>query len=235
MDNIANQHLAELVRQDYRRARVFEKYRLDFCCGGNVPLADACDRKKVSLDLVVEDLGRVTADPVHDPIEEMNATQLIRHIENVHHRYVEETAPPLLAQAKKVAAVHGQRCPEMVRVHELFSEAVGNLAQHMKKEELVLFPLIRRMEQGELSEADDLRTLITSAIGMMEMEHDAEGARLNEIAELTNGYDPDCERCNTFEVLLKGLAEFEADLHRHVHLENNILFPMARRLMGQNN
>jgi len=155
---------------------------------------------------------------------------LADYIEKTHHRYVEEKTNVLLPFLDKLCKVHGANHPELFRINELFIGCAGELAQHMKKEELVLFPFVKRMVKTK--ESDGILSqptfgTVSNPIAMMMNEHDNEGERFREIAELTNNYTPPADACTTYRVTFAMLKEFEADLHKHIHLENNILFPKA--------
>jgi regulator of cell morphogenesis and NO signaling len=155
---------------------------------------------------------------------------LADYIEKTHHRYVEEKTNVILPFLAKLCKVHGASHPELFEINQLFIGCAGELAQHMKKEELILFPFIKRMVKAtltdELIEQPHFGT-VANPIAMMMNEHDAEGERFRKIALLTNDYTPPADACNTYRVTFAMLAEFEEDLHKHIHLENNILFPAA--------
>lgn len=161
---------------------------------------------------------------------------LIDYIEKKHHRYVEEKIPVLRQFLDKLCNVHAERHPELYKINELFTASANELATHMKKEELILFPFVRKMVSATKSknpiEAPHFGT-VENPITMMMQEHDNEGERFRQIAELTNNYNPPADACNTYRVTFAMLDEFEKDLHLHIHLENNILFPKAIKLEQQ--
>ena len=161
---------------------------------------------------------------------------LVEYIEKKHHRYVEEKIPVLRQFLDKLGRVHGERHPELFKINELFTASAGELASHMKKEELILFPFVKKMVKAKLEngaiQSPQFGT-VENPITMMMVEHDNEGQRFRDIAELTDNYNPPADACNTYKVTYAMLDEFEKDLHLHIHLENNILFPEAIKLEQQ--
>jgi regulator of cell morphogenesis and NO signaling len=235
-----NEIIGSLVAQDYRTASVFKKYGIDFCCQGNRTISDACEKKDIDAKLVLHDLDTVIqareengADYNFWPID-----LLADYIEKRHHRYVEKQTAEIKPYLDKICRVHGDRHPELFEIKDLFNECAGELAVHMKKEELMIFPLIRKMvkaqDHGETLVASHFGT-IKNPIEMMMLEHTTEGDRFRRIAELSNDYTPPQDACNTYAVTFALLKEFEQDLHLHIHLENNILFPKSIELESQLN
>lgn len=226
--------VAELVNEDIRSAHVFKKYGIDFCCGGGVSIEKACEKKQVDLDLLLGELDEA----LHAGKREMNyaawsPTALIDHIENVHHRYVRESIPLILQYAAKVEGVHGQAHQALFMIHRVFKALADELTLHMAKEEGVLFPYIRRMDAAHGGAAELGQSPFGSVgnpIAMMQHEHEEAGALLADLARLTEGYNPPDWACNTFRALYHKLEEFQDDLHLHIHLENNLLFPKALQL-----
>ncbi len=165
-------------------------------------------------------------------IESLSLAGLCDYIVKTHHTYVMEAMPFLQQKLQKLVDVHGENHPELQEVHASFMEAAANLSAHMKKEELILFPNIRQMEKYRIEGGvrPDNIGLASSAINQMEAEHQVEGERFMKLSEITKGYEVPPDGCNTFEVTYKTLDEFEKDLHRHIHLENNVLFPKAIKL-----
>lgn len=221
--------IGEIVAQDYRTAAVFEQFGIDFCCKGNRTIQDACAAKNISSDAVIQQL---TALPPANLVTEEDYKQwpmdkLSNHIEERHHGYINEKMPLLLQYLEKVSKVHGKEHPEVVDIYELFRECAAELSMHMKKEELILFPFIRKMAgSNQLTEMPHFGT-VENPVNMMRHEHDTEGERFRKIAVLSNDYTPPADACNTYRVSYAMLKEFEQDLHLHIHLENNILFPAA--------
>ncbi|PXY40628.1 iron-sulfur cluster repair di-iron protein [Flavobacterium cheongpyeongense] len=235
METLEQITIGEYVAKDFRTAALFSKYGIDFCCNGNRSIEEACQKKAVTADVLLQEIETVLSSKSDSGID-YNAWPidlLADYIEKTHHRYVSVKTPILLQFLDKLSRVHGAKHPELLLINELFKGCAGELAQHMKKEELILFPFIKKMVHATLS--DELIELphfetIQNPIAMMMHEHDAEGVRFRKIAELTNNYTPPADGCNTYKVTFAMLEEFEQDLHKHIHLENNILFPKAAKL-----
>ncbi|PTS89156.1 iron-sulfur cluster repair di-iron protein [Flavobacterium sp. HMWF030] len=235
METLEQITIGEYVAKDFRTAALFSKYGIDFCCNGNRSIEEACQKKAVTADVLLQEIETVLSSKSDSGID-YNAWPidlLADYIEKTHHRYVSEKTPILLQFLDKLSRVHGAKHPELLLINELFKGCAGELAKHMKKEELILFPFIKKMVHATLS--DELIELphfetIQNPIAMMMHEHDAEGVRFRKIAELTNNYTPPADGCNTYKVTFAMLEEFEQDLHKHIHLENNILFPKAAKL-----
>jgi regulator of cell morphogenesis and NO signaling len=233
-----NQIIGELVAQDYRTASVFKKYGIDFCCQGNRTINDACQAKKIDEKLVVSDLNTLIQAQADSSIDYKSwpIDLLADYIEKKHHRYVEEKTMEIKPYLDKICRVHGDRHPELYEMQEHFLATAGELAMHMKKEELVLFPHIRRMVKLKQDNAklDSAQTAVAQdLIEKMMNEHTIEGERFRLIEELSDNYNPPQDACNTYRVTFALLKEFEQDLHMHIHLENNILFPKAIELEKQ--
>ena len=226
------QIIGELVAQDYRAASVFKKHNIDFCCQGNRTIEDACNIKELDTSEIITDLETAISVEKQGEIDFKSwpADLLVDYIEKTHHRYVEEKSNEIMPYLEKICKVHGQQHPELLEINALFKASVGDLAAHMKKEELVLFPFVKKMEKIKQEEAEYTRphfNTVENPINMMHDEHLTEGDRFRRIETLTNGYTPPADACNTYRVTFALLKEFEADLHLHIHLENNILFPKA--------
>lgn len=236
MSTILNETLASIVTKNHHSVTVLEKYNLDFCCNGKRTLEEACIAKSLSASTIEEELLNIInpSDQKLMPFTEMTAEQLISHIMVKHHFYVKQIIPQLYGHLQKVANKHGDRFPNMCRVAEIFSVVAEEMTSHMQKEELILFPRIKQIEQALLNnnEAEFTAGFIEGPIGVMEAEHEQVGEALYEIRSLTNNYEAPEGACNTFKIALAELKEFEEDLHQHVHLENNILFPLAYSKLG---
>lgn len=237
MTNLAEQTLANIVTNNHQAVPVLEKYDLDFCCKGKRTLRDACIEKGLSVENISAELenSRAALPTGKMPFTEMTAEQLISYILIHHHFYVKQSMPAILGHLEKVATKHGDRFPYMIEVLHLFREINEEMTMHMHKEEVILFPRIK--EVAALHEARQQRNLvagyIAAPIQVMEQEHDQAGEILFRIRRLTGNYTPPPQACTTFLVSLAELKEFEEDLHRHVHLENNILFPLAEKMLQQ--
>lgn len=232
MENLKNKTIGSFVAEDFRTAAVFSKYRIDFCCKGNRTVTEVCEKQNIDADILLENVLQVAQSENNGSIDfnSWPLDLLADYIEKTHHRYVEEKTNVLLPFLDKLCKVHGANHPELFKINELFIGCAGELSQHMKKEELVLFPFVKRMVKTR--ESDGILSqpsfgTVSNPIAMMMHEHDNEGQRFREIAALTNDYTPPADACTTYRVTFAMLREFEADLHKHIHLENNILFPKA--------
>lgn len=222
------QTLGDIVANDFRTANVLMKAGIDFCCGGKMTLDEACSQKNISTNDIVAKLEEATLAPINpsQDYKEWALDFLADYIVNTHHRYVMKTLPELMFYTQKIAKVHHHHT-ELAEVADLFSQINDELTQHLKNEEEVLFPAIKRMIKN--GNADD-KALIYSEITRMNGEHEFAGGAMDKINEITNGYTLPEDACSTYEVTFAMLRQFEDDLHIHVHLENNILFPKALKL-----
>lgn len=224
---ITSEHqVGELVSADYRLASVFKNKQIDFCCKGNRTLDDVCSHQNLAVSDLISELESVLATnregtPEH---QSWDLDLLADYIQKKHHRYVENKIPELISYLQKLVRVHGERHPELIEIYTLFSASSADLLHHMKKEEMVLFPGIRSLVSGTNQNAG-LRGSLSKPIQMMQMEHENEGDRFRRIAALSNNYNPPEDACTTYRVAFSLLKEFEEDLHLHIHLENNVLFP----------
>lgn len=230
---LPQQTIGELVAQDYRRAGVFKQYGIDFCCGGDRTLEAACEKEGVALDEVEQALHIADARGSTPAIRPGTWSPgfLADYIVNEHHTYVREQIPVLRSFARKVARVHGDAHPEVVEIAERFDELAAELLRHVQEEEDVLFPYIKALaaEQGPERECAAPGTARES-IQALEDDHEHAGALMREIRARSGDFTPPDGACNTYRALYAKLEEFEEDLHRHVHLENNILFPETEAL-----
>ncbi|MEC3966389.1 iron-sulfur cluster repair di-iron protein [Flagellimonas halotolerans] len=231
MNDTLDKTIGQMVAEDYRTAQIFKNHKIDFCCKGNRTLQEVAEKKGLDLDSLVQELDTVQNQNQSDQpdFKTWPLDLLADYIEKKHHRYVEQQIPILKQYLTKLCKVHGERHPELHEIFEHFNASAGELAMHMKKEELVLFPWIRKMVSGPTNEQPHFGT-VKNPIKMMMEEHDNEGERFRKIAELSHDYTPPADACNTYRVAFSLLQEFEEDLHRHIHLENNILFPKAEIL-----
>lgn len=231
--------IGEMVANDYRKAEVFKRFGIDFCCGGKNPLDKTCNKRGINLEEVKQALKALDEPQqmrlAHD-YNNWSIDILSDFIINNHHKYVREALPLLGEYSKKVAKVHGTSNPEVIEIANLFQAVANELRMHMDKEETILFPYIRQMTMakhfGELLAISPFGS-IKNPINMMEEEHESAGGNMQSINELSSGYNPPEWACNTYKVLYAKLQEFENDLHQHVHLENNILFPKAINLEAE--
>ena len=226
--------VGEIVRANYKAAQVFEENKIDFCCGGDISLAKACTQTGINVDLLIPKIASLMSNQDQDSIyiENLPLDKLCDYIVDRHHAYVNSKSPFIQQKLQRLCDVHGVNHPELFSVKSMFDEAVANLTTHMKKEELILFPYIRKLIQSKNKQEENASEFgnIHNPISVMMEEHQAEGDRFKKISEITHGYQTPADGCNTYEVTYRNLEEFEKDLHRHIHLENNILFPASIEL-----
>ncbi|MEZ4853702.1 iron-sulfur cluster repair di-iron protein [Flavobacterium sp.] len=225
--------IGEIVAQNYKTASVFSKLGIDFCCKGNRTISEVCENKNIKEDYLLNLIVNGSTTSENNDYNSWTIDILTDYIEKTHHRYVEEKSAIILTFLNKLTKVHGEKHPELFEINTLFKTSVAELTQHMKKEELLLFPFIKKMIH-----ASSTNTLINKVafgnienpINMMKHEHENEGERFEKISTLSNTYTPPADACNTYKVTFQMLNEFQEDLHKHIHLENNILFPKAIQL-----
>ena len=225
--------LGQIAAKDVRKAEVFKKYGLDFCCGGKKTVKEACAEKGLDVTKVEQELQNADKDIAQSrplPYNEWSLDFLADYISNTHHSYVRKNIPDLKSYGAKVASVHGNKHPELHKMNRLTDEVCDELASHMVKEETVLFPYIKRLvaakKDGTLLQNTNYNS-IQSPIDMIEHEHESVGNKMDELRRLSNNYILPEDACASYAFWFKTLDEFENDLHLHVHLENNILFPQA--------
>ncbi len=237
MKNLDEMSLGEIVSRNYRTAEVFSRFNLDFCCNGNRKIEDACKEGGVDPTEVIESLKALDMDKGDDlNFNEWPVDTLVDHIQKRHHAYVEEKTPLIRQYLEKICNVHGNRHPELLKIREIFNEVGGELAVHMKKEELMVFPYIRKMARAHAEGAavnPPVFGTINSPVDHLKADHAEEGEKVARIAELSNSFIAPDDACTTYRVTFQMLAEFRDDLHRHIHLENNIVFPKAVRLEAE--
>lgn len=232
MPAISEYTIGEITARDYRAAGVFEKFGLDFCCKGDRTIEEACKADGLDAAVVYAALDHLGGQGGDEQIafNEWPLDLLADYIEKKHHRYVSSQVPLLETLLEKICRVHGKNHEELLDIRRLFQESAGELLSHMGKEENILFPFIRKMavaqQHGTGVDAVPFGT-VGNPISMMMAEHDMEGERFRQIAALSNNYTVPADGCTTYQVAFATLKAFEHDLHRHIHLENNILFPKA--------
>lgn len=232
--DIETDYIGEIVGDDFRTAAIFKKNGIDFCCKGGRTIEEACQPKNLNPQKIYDAIQALpnkqggTIDFNAFPLD-----LLADYVEKKHHRYADEKIPILQSFLEKLARVHGDRHPELLKVRDLFNASAEDLSSHFKKEEQVLFPFIRNLVKMELS-GSPVPTpsfgTVQNPIAMMKEDHVVEGERFAKIAALTSDYTVPADGCNTYRVTYAMLAEFEDDLHTHIHIENNILFPKAIKL-----
>jgi regulator of cell morphogenesis and NO signaling len=227
----ASMTVGDLVAEHPDRARVFERYGIDYCCGGKQPLAAACAEAGADAGDVARALAEADTHAAPDATDWATAplAKLVEHIVATHHAYLRRELPRLTGLAAKVFEVHRARHPELGECRDVFAGLRAELEAHMQKEEVILFPMIAQMEATGSPECVHCGS-VRNPIRVMEMEHESAGAALAALHRLTGGYTPPADACNSYCALLSGLAALEVDLHQHIHKENNILFPRAARL-----
>lgn len=229
------QTVRDIATENPATVRVFEKYGIEYCCGGRVPLADACAARGLNVDEVIAFLEAATAPlaPGEKDWAKESLASLAAHIVDTHHAYVSREVPRLNELAGKVVSRHGDTRQELHAIQSKLAELGEELIAHQGKEEVVLFPYIGRLERYAAGSGTMPRNCfgsVTHPIEMMTRDHDFAGNVMSEIRKLSRDYTPPDGACPTFRAFYEGLREFEEDLHQHIHLENNILFPQAIEL-----
>lgn len=227
--------IGEIVAADFRTAKVFETHGIDFCCGGKVALATICSEKGFDLATIIRELEAVQNTPADRSQNYSSWTLpfLADYIVNTHHAYLKENDAQIAAYARKIAGVHGAHHPEVIEIAAIFDKIATDMTAHLKEEEEVFFPALKRADAARVSgtapEAKD-RDTIRASLLRLHREHEEIGDAVHAIRHLAKDYAIPGDVCNTFMVTYQKLKEFEDDLHKHVHLENNILFPKAADL-----
>ena len=234
MENLQEASLKSIALDHFEFIPVLEKYNLDFCCRGKKTLLQACNENEISIEAILEEMNQIaTPGKSQMPYSEMSAEQLISYILIHHHFYVKNSIPTILNHIEKVVVKHGDKYPYMPKVLELFKAVAEELMAHMEKEEQILFPRIKLIFEtdDQAQHAVTIANYIDGPMMVMELEHEKVGDLLFTIRDLTHHYVAPETACTTHRVCLDELKAFEEDLHQHVHLENNILFPMAKSRM----
>lgn len=226
--------VGQIAAKDLRKAEVFKKYGIDFCCGGKKSLKQVCEEKGLELATVEAELDNAReTQPAAENYDRWNIDFLADYIYNKHHQFYYDEEPVIMDLLAKVINRHGQHFPELYRVGSLFENLTQELNSHFVKEEKIVFPFVKGLVQakqtGRVEELQKQFSLL-QPIQMMESEHEDAGEVLEELNKITNNYTPPSGACNSFQFLYKKLKALEEDLHQHIHLENNILFPKALAL-----
>lgn len=221
--------VGEIVTNDIRTSAAFKKAGIDFCCGGKQSLTEACKEKGIDVSKLENEILKISEEPINEFMNFKNwdPVFLSDYIVNTHHKFVVKNLPDLVFYTQKIANVHGDNHPELNEVADLFAKVNDELLQHLKNEEEVLFPAIKEAVQSNSALA---KKTIKSEIERMMGEHEFAGGAMDHINVITNGYQVPADGCNTYRVAFDLLDKFEDDLHTHVHLENNILYPKALEL-----
>lgn len=229
--------IGDYVAEDYRIADIFEHYGIDFCCGGQATLAETCQQKNLNIGKIMQEIETIGKEPPKrsENYADWSLTFLMDYIINTHHNYLKENDQQLVAYTQKIAEVHGQNHPEVIEIANIFAQIAHEMAEHLIEEEEIFFPAVKRVDsaisKGHKPQADDL-TLINKTLKSLQFEHQEIGDATHKIRHLTNNYVIPKDVCNTFVVTYHKLKEFEDDLHKHVHLENNILFVKATQFLS---
>ena len=229
----ATKTVGEIVAETPSCAREFEALGIDYCCGGNRTLTEACKQLNVSVDETLARLEKSAAQATSAEDKNWQAlplTDLITNINNTHHVFVRSECPRINALAEKVVGVHGKNHPELLTVQATFAALSEELHVHLMKEEQILFPYVLRMEESVMAgepAPPAMFSTVMNPIRMMMQEHDGAGEALQALRSITGNYQPPADACVSYRTLYQALQEFEKDLHQHIHKENNILFPRA--------
>jgi regulator of cell morphogenesis and NO signaling len=224
--------IGDVVASDYQTAAVFERHGLDFCCGGRRTIEQACRAAGVDTAGLIREIDAVLNGRAPDApsFASWSARRLVVYIVDHHHAFVRGALAPMLQYSGRIATVHGQRHPELIRLAAIVARVADEMTDHMQKEERILFPFIAALEAAAETGGAVVAApfgAVANPIHAMEAEHQVVGDAMAEIRELTSGYQPPADACTTYRVAFSELEAFERDLHAHVHLENNILFPRA--------
>ena len=233
-DTQSGETVGEIAAKDLRKAEVFKKYGIDFCCGGKKSLKQACEEKGIDVSVVEAELENPTQQPQSaNNYDSWQLDFLADYIYNQHHIYYYNEVPRINDMFKKVVAHHGDNHPELVNLYPLFGQLLQELNVHFLREERVVFPFIKALVTAKRTgdrEALNNQPSLTEPVRMMEVDHEAAGDILAEMSKISNNYTPPADACNSYQYLYKKLHELDEDLHQHIHLENNILFPKALKL-----
>ena len=227
--------IGELVAADYRVAKVFEKYGIDFCCGGKIPLADVCRERRIDPVAISREIEAAGSEPLEQSqnYAAWGLPFLADYIVNTHHAYLDENMHKISAYADKIAQVHGDMHPELIEIARIFAKIASDMVAHLREEEEVFFPAIKRIDAaakaGTEPDAGDRETL-KICLAKLDQEHEEIGDAVHTIRDLSSNYSIPGDVCNTYMLAYRMLKKFEDDLHKHVHLENNILFPKTAQL-----
>jgi len=229
MENYKAINIGEIVTQDFRAAEISKNAGIHFCCGGSQTLEQACKEKNLDSSVLETELAKLentTVNALHN-FNEWNLDFLCDYIVNTHHKTVLKLLPQLTVYTQKIAQVHGANHQELIAIANLFDKINEELLQHLRNEEEVLFPAIKELLKSNSEEA---KATVISEITRMKGEHEFAGGAMDKINVLSDNYSVPADGCSTYQVTYKLLEQFEDDLHIHVHLENNILYPKALKL-----
>jgi regulator of cell morphogenesis and NO signaling len=223
--------VGELVVERPGRSRIFQNFKIDFCCQGTRTLREACERSGVAIETMVEQLEAEAADnstSKQNPAD-LATDELIAYLVETHHEYLRRELPRLHMMAERVAHVHGGHTPALVEMFRIFTAMAAELIGHIAKEEQILFPEILAMSRSVPAPED-----LEAPMACMFHEHEDVGTALGRLRNLSHGFQPPADACNTYRALFAGLHDLEEDLHRHIHLENAVLFPSVKAILARN-
>ncbi len=230
--------IGDIVSKNYAYTDVLYAHQIDFCCGGGVSIQTACQNMGYDegrMNQILTELNKmvISSFGVTEKANDWPLSFLVDYIEENHHKYIEKNVPIIQAYLDKITSVHGQSHPELHRVNALFKASGERLTQHLKKEELQLFPSVKKLAAAVENEAitPEVKSQFDELMAVLNDEHEDEGASFKTISELTNQYQAPEDACNSYRVTYAKLKEFEFDLHQHVHLENNVLFGRIKALL----
>jgi len=222
--DISKIHIADIAVTFPHAVEILSKYNLDYCCGGKKPFVKVCEKAGLNPELIWSEIESSRANRGMDnrmQFDLWDTSLLINFIEQHHHSYVRQSIPKIKELLNKVCSAHGEDSPFLIMVRDDFNEVAEELLNHMPKEEQVLFPALRELQNGATAPN------LSAPISVMEHDHERAGALIKSIRTLTNNYTPPSYACPTFKVTYIMLDQFDKDLMQHIHLENNILFPKA--------
>ncbi len=234
---ISKQKIGDIVSENYHAAGVFKAHGIDFCCGGGRPLDIVCEKQGIELSAITEALENIAwkNQESGDNYSDWSPSFLIDYIINTHHNFVRQKTEEIPIYAAKVARVHGERYPENVEIFKQFVSLANELTEHLKEEEETVFPMIKRLSgkrEAGIVLSDEEKESLKKELEKMVDDHTGAGNLMANIRKLSGNFTPPEDACKTYQVLYRNLAGFEADLHKHVHLENNILFKKAEQLIA---
>jgi regulator of cell morphogenesis and NO signaling len=231
-NELSSKTLAQIVDENHKAAVIFEKYALDFCCKGKRSLQAACEERDLPTETIAEelDLALKSSGSAEVDFKKLSLTTLADYIVSTHHDYTKRELPQIFHYLQKVSSKHGDRHNELYKIFEKFSELKDEMEMHMQKEEQVLFPRIKELESA-IQNNRPSGISIQIPIVVMEDEHEHAGNLFKEMRILSSNYNPPPDACTTYRLSFAALQALETDLHQHIHLENNILFPRAIKLL----
>ena len=232
-NELLSKTLAQIVNENHRAASVFEKYNLDFCCKGKRSLEIACREKNLESRAIADEIENMQQLNPFNDFNSFSLTQLVEYIVSTHHAYTKKELVQIFAYLQKISSKHGERHAELYRIFEAFAALKEELEMHMRKEELILFPRIEELDNAT-GQSNELSMSIEAPITVMEDEHQHAGDLMEKIRSYSSNYTPPEDACTTYRLTFAALQALEKDLHQHVHLENNILFPKALKLFRDN-